>query len=116
MIEVLRPPAELGQYTSLRYTERLAEIGAVPSVGTVGDSYDNTLAETVNGLYKAEMVWPHPAWRNSDDLELATLEYVEWWNHRRLHSAIGMVTPAEAEQAYYRIHDTNPQQPIPART
>ena len=75
------------QYLSIRYTERLAEAGAVTSVGSRGDSYDNALAESVIGLYKAELVHRRGPWRGLDDLELATLEWVDWYNHRRLHSA-----------------------------
>jgi len=88
------------QYTSIRYTERLAEIGAAPSIGSVGDSYDNAMAESAIGLYKTELVRRHGPWRNLDQLELATLEWVSWFNHRRLHGEIGMIPPAEAEVAY----------------
>jgi putative transposase len=95
------------QYLAIRYTQRLGAAGAVSSVGSVGDSYDNALAESVIGLYKTELVRPHGPWRALDDLELATLEWVDWWNHRRLHSACQMTPPAEHEAAYYR-------QPIPA--
>jgi transposase InsO family protein len=89
------------QYVSIRYTERLAEAGIEPSVGSVGDSYDNALAETVNGLYKAEVIWKNGPWRNLEHVEFATLEWVEWFNHRRLHSSIGDVPPAEFEVMYY---------------
>ena len=92
------------QYLSIRYTERLAEAGASVSVGSKGDSYDNALAETVNGLYKAELVERHGPWRNLDELELATLEYIDWFNHRRLHSACGYRPPAEYEAIYYDQH------------
>jgi putative transposase len=85
------------QYLSIRYTERLAEVGAVRSVGSKGDSYDNALAESVNGLYKSELVHRRGPWRGLEDLELATLEWVDWFNHRRLFSAIGYVPPAEYE-------------------
>lgn len=91
-----------GQYLSIRYTERLAEAGAVPSVGSRGDSYDNALAESVIGLYKAELVHRRGPWRGLDDLELATLEWVDWFNHRRLFSTIGYVPPAEYETNCYR--------------
>ncbi len=77
------------QYTSIRYGERLAEIGAVPSIGSIGDSYDNALAETINGLYKTELIRRRGPWRNVDDVELATLEWVHWFNTSRLHSALG---------------------------
>jgi putative transposase len=86
------------QYLSIRYTERLAEVGAVVSVGSRGDSYDNALAESAIGLYKAELVRPRGPWRGLDDLELATLEWVDWYNHRRLHGAIGYLPPAEYER------------------
>ena len=92
------------QFTSIRYGERLAEIGATPSIGTVGDSYDNALAETVNGYYKAELV-RGPAksgpWKTNDDLELATLGWVHWHNTKRLHGYLGDVPPAEFEAAFY---------------
>jgi putative transposase len=89
------------QYLSVRYTERLAEAGASGSIGGKGDSYDNALAETVNGLYKTELVQRHGPWRSLDELELATLEYIDWFNHRRLHSACGYRPPAEYEAIYY---------------
>ena len=90
------------QYTSIRYSERLAEIGAAPSVGSVGDSYDNSLAESTIGLYKTELIRRHGPWRTLEDVELATLAYVDWYNHRRLHSQIGNLPPAELEATYYR--------------
>ena len=86
------------QYLAIRYTERLAEAGAVASVGSKGDSYDNALAESVNGLYKAELIWRGGPWRTADDVELATLAWVDWWNHRRLHGACGHLPPAEFER------------------
>ena len=92
------------QYLSIRYTERLVEAGASVSVGSKGDSYDNALAETVNGLYKTELVERHGPWRSLDELELATLEYIDWFNHRRLHSACGYRPPAEYEAIYYDQH------------
>jgi putative transposase len=85
------------QYLAIRYTERLAEAGAVPSVGSRGDSYDNALAESFNGLYKAELIRHRGPWRGLDDVEFATLEYVDWFNHRRLHGELGMLPPAEFE-------------------
>ncbi len=92
------------QFTSLRYGERLAEIGAVPSIGTIGDSFDNALAETVNGYYKAELIRgparPGP-WRSVEDVELATLGWVHWHNHQRLHGYLGDVPPAEFEGGLY---------------
>ena len=90
------------QYLSIRYTERLAEAGVDASVGSVGDSYDNALAETINGLYKTEIIRRRGPWRNIDAVEYATLEWVDWFNHRRLLKPIGDVPPAELEQAYYR--------------
>ena len=90
------------QYLSIRYTERLAEAGVNASVGSVGDSYDNALAETINGLYKTEVIRRRGPWRHIDAVEYATLEWVDWFNHRRLLEPIGDVPPAEFEQAYYR--------------
>jgi putative transposase len=89
------------QYLAIRYTERLAEAGAVASVGSRGDSYDNALAESFNGLYKAELIRHQGPWRGLADVEHATLEYVDWFNHRRLHGELGMVPPAEFEATYY---------------
>ena len=88
------------QYTSIRYTERLAEIGAAPSIGTVGDSFDNALAETVNGLYKNELIHRRGPWRTVDDVEVATAAWVHWWNTTRLHGACGDIPPAEYEAAW----------------
>jgi len=90
------------QYLSIRYTERLAEAGVNASVGSVGDSYDNALAETINGLYKTEVIRRRGPWRHIDAVEYATLEWVDWFNHRRLLEPIGDMPPAELEQAYYR--------------
>jgi putative transposase len=89
------------QYLAIRYTERLAEAGAVPSVGSRGDSYDNALAESFNGLYKTELIHRRGPWRGREDVEYATLEYIDWYNHRRLHGELGMRPPAEFETAYY---------------
>jgi putative transposase len=89
------------QFTSLRFGERVAEIGAVPSIGSVGDSYDNALAETVNGLYKAEVIHRLGPWADVDAVELATLTWVQWFNNERLHSSLGDIPPAEFE-AHYR--------------
>lgn len=89
------------QYVSIKYTERLAEAGLVPSVGSVGDSYDNALAETINGLYKAEVIWRRGPWRSMEAVEFATLEWVDWFNTKRLLEPIGNIPPAEAEAAYY---------------
>jgi putative transposase len=93
------------QYLAIRYSERLAEEGAVTSVGSKGDSYDNALAETVNGLYKAELIRRRGPWRTVDHLEIETAKWVDWWNTRRLHSACGDVPPAEFEADYYRAKD-----------
>ena len=89
------------QYLSIRYTERLAEAGLEASVGSVGDSYDNALAETMFGLFKSEVIWPRGPWKNLEEVEYATLEWVDWFNNRRLLEPIGDVPPAEFEQAYY---------------
>jgi hypothetical protein len=94
------------QYTSIRYTERLAEAGIAPSVGSVGDSYDNALAETTIGLYKTELIERHRPWRTPEQVELATLEWIDWFNNRRLHGSIGDVPPAEAEGRYYANEET----------
>jgi len=90
------------QYLSIRYSERLAEAGVEPSVGSQGDSYDNALAETIIGLYKTEVIRHRGPWRNIDTVEYATLEWVDWFNHRRLLEPIGNIPPAELEMAYYR--------------
>ena len=99
------------QFTSVRFTERLEEIGARPSIGTVADSYDNALAETTNGLYKTECVFgpdtPRP-WDDVDELELATLSWVHWFNHDRLHGYLGDVPPTEFEAAFYAAQQTDP--------
>jgi len=89
------------QYLSIKYTERLAEAGIEPSVGSVGDSYDNALAETINGLYKAELIHRRGPWRTMEAVELATLGWVDWFNNRRLLEPIGNIPPAEAEERYY---------------
>jgi putative transposase len=95
------------QYVSIRYTQRLAEAGVEPSVGSVGDSYDNALAETINGLYKAEVIHRR-SWKSLQDVELATLDWVDWFNHKRLLGPIGDIPPAEAEAAYDRQQVTLP--------
>jgi len=89
------------QYLAIRYTERLAEAGIQSSVGTTGDSYDNALAESVIGLFKTEVIYPRGPWKAIDPVEYATLEWVDWFNHRRLLGPIGSIPPAECEQAYY---------------
>lgn len=97
----LRRPLESAQYLSIKYTERLAEAGIEPSVGSVGDSYDNALAETINGLFKAEVIHRRGPWRSFDAVEYATLEWVDWFNNRRLLEPIGNIPPAEAEANFY---------------
>jgi len=89
------------QYLSIKYSERLSEAGIAPSVGSVGDSYDNALAETINGLFKAEVIHRRGPWRSFEAVEYATLEWVDWFNTRRLLEPIGNIPPAEAEQKYY---------------
>ena len=90
------------QYVAVRYTQRLAEAGAVASVGSTGDSYDNALAEAFNSLFKAELVRNRGPWKSIDDLKIATAEYIDWFNHRRLHGEIGLLPPAEYETDHYR--------------
>jgi putative transposase len=89
------------QYTSIAFTERLAAAGVSGSVGTVGDAYDNALAESVIGLFKTELIKPRGPWRTAEQVEIATLEYVDWFNHRRLYQSCGDIPPAELEAAYY---------------
>jgi putative transposase len=96
------------QYTSIQFSERLAQAGIQPSVGAVGSSYDNALAETINGLYKTELIKPRKPWRSIEDVEVATAEWVHWFNHRRLYEYCGDIPPVELETAYYA------QQPRPA--
>lgn len=96
------------QYLAIRYTERLAEAGAVASVGSRGDSYDNALAESFNGLYKTELIRHRGPWQGLDDVEYATLDYVDWFNHRRLHGELGMLPPAEFDALY-----NDPAMPAP---
>jgi putative transposase len=92
------------QYVAIRYTQRLAEAGAVASVGSTGDSYDNALAEAFNSLYKAELIRNYGPWTGIDELEIATAEYIDWFNHRRLHGEIGMIPPVELEDHYHHNH------------
>ena len=101
----MRRPLEPGQYVSIKYTERLMKAGIEPSVGSVGDSYDNALAETINGLYKAEVIQRRGPWKSSEAVEFATLEWVAWFNHQRLLEPIGNIPPAEAEQRHFAILD-----------
>jgi len=106
---VLLPPVESGQYVALRYTERLAEAGAVASVGSRGDSYDNALAEAFNSLFKAELVRNRGPWTGIGDLEIAVAEYLDWFNHRRLHGELAHVPPVEYESQHRNT-------PLPERT
>lgn len=101
-IKVLRGQVESAQYTSIRYSQRLAEAGAQPSIGSIGDSYDNAMAESIIGLFKTELIRRRGPWRELDAVELATLEWVDWYNNRRLFQAIGDIPPAEAEANHYR--------------
>jgi putative transposase len=94
------------QYTSIRYTERLAEAGAAPSIGSVGDAYDNAMAESTIGLYKTELINKDGPWRNRDNVEIETLHYIDWFNTKRLHGEIGDVPPNELEETYYRQEDS----------
>jgi putative transposase len=96
------------QYVSIRYTEPLAEVGIEPSVGSVGESYDNALAESVIGLFKTEVIRRRGPWRGLDGVEFATLEWVDWFNNRRLLEPIGNIPPAEAEARYYAAQETTP--------
>lgn len=89
------------QYVAVRYTDRLAEAGAVASVGSKGDSYDNAMAEALNSLYKAELIRNKGPWKGIDDLEIATAEYVDWYNHRRLHGELGLIPPVEYETNHH---------------
>ena len=97
----LRRPVESAQYVSIKYTERLAEAGIEPAVGSVGDSYDNALAETVIGLFKTEVIHRRGPWRSLEVVEFATLEWVDWFNNRRLLEPIGNIPPAEAEARFF---------------
>ena len=92
------------QYTSISFTERLAAVGVSPSIGSVGDAYDNALAESVIGLFKTELIHPNRPWKTVDQVEIATLRYVDWFNTTRLHEGNGDIPPVELEQAYYRQH------------
>lgn len=110
---MLRRSIETGQYLAFRYTSRLQDAGALASIGSVGDSYDNAQAESLIGLYELECVRPDGPWRTVEDLELATLSWVHWFNHNRLHSALDHVPPVEYEEQHYRSI-TAEQQPLPA--
>ena len=110
---VLRRPVEPKQYLSIRDSERLAENDIVASVGSKGDSYDNAMAEAFNSLYKWELIYPQGPWKGLDDVEFATLGYVDWFNHRRLFGALDYVPPAEYEASWYGRSETHPA-PLPA--
>ena len=99
------------QYISIRYTERLADAGATPSVGSVGDSYDNAMAESIIGLYKTELIRRRGPWRGLDDVEIATLEWVDWFNNRRLLERLGNIPPAEHEAALLPSQHDRPRDP-----
>jgi transposase InsO family protein len=106
---VLRRPIESTQYLAIRYTERLAEAGIEPSVGSRGDSYDNALAESVIGLFKTEVIRRDGPWRSLDAVEFATLGWVAWFNTQRLLEPLGYLPPAEYEEAFYRRQVTQPE-------
>ena len=119
MIKVLRRPLESAQYRAIRYTERLAEAEAVGSVGSKGDSYDNAMAEALNSLFKAECIRnpvmrPAGGWKSVIDVEVAVAEYVDWFNHRRLHGEIGLIPPAEYETNHWASQPDEhyPQNPV----
>ena len=104
----LRRPIESAQYVSIKYTERLKEAGVEPSVSSVGDSYDNALAETINGLYEAEVVWRRRPWRNFEAVEFATLEWVDWFNNKRLLEPIGNIPRQKPKRAIMRNSPSPP--------
>ena len=112
----MRGPVESGQYIAVRYTQRLAEAGAVASVGSPGDSYDDALAEAFNSMFKAELVRNRGPWKGIDDLEIAVAEYIDWFNHRCLHGEIGLILPAEHEDVFYRHNPaaTTVAAPVPS--
>ena len=100
------------QYVSIRYSERLGEAGINPSVGNTGSAYDNALAETTNGLYKTELIHRRAPWKTKAAVELATLEWVSWFNHQRLLGSIGDIPPVEAEERYYRQLAAQTAEPV----
>jgi putative transposase len=104
-LEVLRRPPEFAQYTSIRYSDRLDDVGIAASIGSVGDSYDNAMAEALNGTFKAELVKLHGPWRSRQQLEIAIIEWIDWYNATRLHGEIGDIPPLEHEADWYR-HNT----------
>ena len=102
----MRRSVETGQYLAIRYTARLEEAGIASSVGSKGDSFDNALAETINGLYKAELIRRRGPWRTAAEVERATAEWVGWWNHQRLHGSCERMPPAEYEADWYQRQAT----------
>jgi transposase InsO family protein len=112
-LEVLQRPFESTQYLAIRYTDRLLDAGIEPSVGSRGDAYDNALAETINGLYKAEVIYHLGPWRGLEDVEYATLEWVAWYNSQRLMEPLGYVPPAEYEEQF---HGAEAESPVPVLT
>ncbi len=108
---MLQRPVETRQYVSLAYSDALIAAGVTASVGTVGDSYDNALAETVNGLYKTEIIYSKRVWPSATAVEIATLDWVHWWNTARLHERLGYRTPVEVEAAYTEPEVTAPAVP-----
>lgn len=108
---MLQRPVEPGLYVSLAYSDALTAAGVTASVGTVGDSYDNALAETVNGLYKTEIIYSKRVWSSATAVEIATLDWVHWWNTARLHEGLGYRTPVEVEAAYTEPEVTAPAVP-----
>ena len=108
---MLHRQVELAQYVSLAYSDALITAGVTASVGTVGDSYDNALAETVNGLYKTEIIYAKRVWPSATAVEIATLDWVHWWNTARLHEGLGYRTPVEVEAAYTGAEVTAPAVP-----
>jgi transposase InsO family protein len=105
-VEDLIHHSDRGAHLSIRYTERLSEAGINASVGSIGDSYDNALAETINGLYKAEVIRPNGPWRGIEEVEFATLEWVDWFNNRRLLEPIGNIPPVEFEAMYAQSQES----------
>jgi putative transposase len=110
---VLQRLVEPGQYTSIAFTERLAHAGIAPSIGSVADAYDNALAESVIGLFKTELINRHGPWKTFTDVEFATAEWIDWYNHSRLHRALDHISPAEYETAYHHQH-TRANEPVSA--
>ena len=106
--KLIYPSGRSGQHVSIKYSERLAQAGIEPSVGSVGGSYDNALAETINDLHKAEVIYRRGPWRSLEAVEFVTLEWVDWFNNRRLLEPIGHVPPAEAEANHYAMLDDMP--------